>query len=131
MIAETTIDREQVMSISNEEELGAALKRGSDTIEIEGDLMKKVLRIKATGTVSWAIAIGAIGVAAAIAIGSGGIGAAVAGAFGVSAVSILGYSAAVSALSIAIEAGGVGALNSLRSYKVASKSDCRLVLKRS
>ncbi|WP_332405986.1 hypothetical protein, partial [Vibrio metschnikovii] len=43
------------MTISNEADLGEALKREQDTIEIEGDLKNKVLKIKATGKVAWAV----------------------------------------------------------------------------
>lgn len=116
------------MAIKTEEELGEALKNNQDEIEIEGDLTKKVLRIKATGAVAWAIAIGAIGIAVAIVIGSGGTGAPVSGIVGVGAVSILGVSTASSAVLIAVAAGGVGALNSLRKYKIVSKSDNKVVL---
>uniref|UniRef100_UPI003F583790 hypothetical protein n=1 Tax=Vibrio cholerae TaxID=666 RepID=UPI003F583790 len=59
------------MTISNEADLGEALKREQDTIEIEGDLKNKVLKIKATGKVAWAVAIGAIGIAVAVLIASG------------------------------------------------------------
>ena len=50
------------MAIINEKDLSEALKNDKDTIEIEGDLADKVIRIKATGSVAWAIAIGSIAV---------------------------------------------------------------------
>ena len=118
------------MAIKTEKDLGEALKKEQDTIEIEGDLQKKVLRIKATGTVAWAIAIGAIGIAVIVVLGTGGAGAPVSGVVGFGAVSVLGLPAAVSAVSIAVAAGGVGALNSLRSYKIVSNSGGKLVLSR-
>lgn len=46
-----------------EKELGEALKREEDTITIEGDLVKKVIKIHGTGKPAWGLAIGAIGVA--------------------------------------------------------------------
>lgn len=124
------------MGIQTEKELGEALKKEQDTIEIEGDLSKKVLRIKATGTVAWAVAVGAIGVAVvglmypvpepttqaatkAFALTAAG-----------GSVAILGVGATVAAISIAVAAGGVGALNTLRTYKIADKSNGKLVLKR-
>lgn len=116
------------MSISTEKELGEALKNNQDTIEIEGHLTTKVLKIKATGKVSWAIAIGAIGIAVAITLGTGGTAAPVAGAVGIGAVSILGVSATTSAVAIAVAAGGIGALNSLRKYKIASKEGNKIKL---
>lgn len=116
------------MAIFSEKELGEALKNEQDTIEIEGDLKKKVLRIKATGKVAWAVAIGAIGVAVFIALGSGGTAAPASGFIGIGAVSVLGLSAATSSVAIAIAAGGVGALNTLRKYKIVSDSGDKLVL---
>lgn len=118
------------MVISTEKELGEALKNNQDSIEIVGDLSRKVLKIKATGKVAWAIAIGAIGIAIILTVGSGGTAAPAAGFVSVGAVSVLGVSAATSAVAIAIAAGGVGALNSLRQYKIVSKSDNKVVLSR-
>ena len=125
------------MTIKNEKDLGDAIKNEQDTIEIEGDLGKKVLKIKATGKVAWAVAAGAIGVAVlavmypvpepttqiaskAFAFTAGG-----------SAVAILGAGTAATAISIAVASGGVGALNKLRAYKVVSSDNNRVVLKRS
>ena len=118
------------MTVRTEEELGEALKNDQDTIEIEGDLQNKVLRIKATGTVAWVVAIGAIGIAVALTLGTGGAGAPVSGAVGIGAVTVLGLPAALSSVSIAVAAGGVGALNSLRRYKVVSNAGGKLVLSR-
>lgn len=118
------------MSISTEAELGKALKNGAETIEIEGDLKNKVLRIKATGKVAWLVAIAAIGIAVAVLFASGGTGAPVSGVIGAGAVSVLGLPAAISAVSIAVAAGGAGALNSLRKYKVVKQSDKSVILRR-
>jgi hypothetical protein len=118
------------MAISTEKELGEALKNNQDSIEIEGDLSKKVIRIKATGAAVWAIAIAAIGVAVVLTVGSGGTAAPAAGLVGVGAVSVLGVSAATSAVAIAVAAGGVDALNSLRKYKIVSQSNNKVVLSR-
>ncbi|OSZ45865.1 hypothetical protein BVZ31_00565 [Alcaligenes faecalis] len=118
------------MTIRSEKELGEALKNDQDTIEIEGDLQKKVLRIKATGSVAWLIAIGAIAIAVAVTLGTGGVGAPVSGVVGAGAVTVLGLPTALSAVSIAVAAGGSGALNSLRKYKIVSNSGGKLVLSR-
>lgn len=40
------------MKVNNEKELGKALHDEEDSIEIEGDLSNKVIRIKATGKVA-------------------------------------------------------------------------------
>lgn len=124
--------------ITTEKELGEALKRNEDTIEITGDLAKKTIRLRATGKVAWAIAIAAIGIAVYSAISvpaTGGTStpAAVtmAGIAAPAAVGILGGAATYSAIAIAIAAGGVGALTSLRGYKEISRTSSSLVLKRS
>ncbi|RZZ89711.1 hypothetical protein [Pseudoxanthomonas winnipegensis] len=118
------------MAIKNEKELGEALKNEQDTIEIEGDLSRKVMKIKATGKVAWAVAIGAIGIAVILALGSGGTTAPFSGAVGIGAVSVLGLPAALSAVAIAVAARGVGALNSLRRYKIVRQEGSKLVLSR-
>jgi hypothetical protein len=115
------------MVINNEDDLGDALNNNDDTIEIEGDLAKKVFKIKATGKAAWAIAIAAIGVAVALALPSGGTS----GIIGAGAITVLGLPAATSAVAIAVAAGGIGALNKLRRYKVIERNDNLLILKRS
>lgn len=118
------------MSIKTEEELGQALKGEQDTIEIEGSLKEKILKIKATGKVAWAVAIGAIGVAVVLVLGTGGAAAPASSLIGFGAVSVLGLPAAMSAVGIAVAAGGIGALNSLRKYKIVSNTGDKLVLSR-
>lgn len=118
------------MAIRTEKELGAALKANQDTLEIEGDLKNKVVKIKATGKVAWAIAIGAIGVAVLVTAATGGAGAPASGLIGIGAISVLGLPAATSAVAIALAAGGVGALNSLRHYNIVSNSGDKLILSR-
>jgi len=118
------------MAIRTEKELGVALKDNQETIEIEGDLKNKVIRIKATGKIAWAVAISAIAVAVVIALGSGGTATPASGVIGIGAVSVLGLPAAISAVAIAVAAGSVGALNSLRRYKIVSDTDDKLVLSR-
>lgn len=119
------------------EELSRALKSDAQEIAIEGDFVRKVIRIRATGKVAWAVAIGAIVcvVYAIIAtVGSGGtspLATVPASFFGFTAATgVLGVAAAKAAVSIAVAAGGVAALSKLRKYKEVSRSDNRLVLKR-
>ncbi len=119
--------------VTSEKELGKALKDGADTIEIEGDLSKKVVRIKATGKVAWAVAIGAIAVAVAgiLTAALGGGAPAAASAFAApAAIAVLGAPVTLSAILIAVAAGGVGVLNSLRRYKIVSKDGSKLVIKK-
>jgi hypothetical protein len=118
--------------VTTEKELGEALKNDEDTIEIEGDLVNKTVRIRATGKATWVIAIGAIGVAVAAIIATAptaGASAPMALVAATGAASVLG-SVTPAAIAIAVGAGGVAALNKLRSYKEVSRSDGRLVLKR-
>lgn len=129
------------MTVKNEKELGEALKQNQNYIEVEGDLCKKVIKIKATGPVAWAVCIAGLSIAvvAVIAtIGSGGGGAPVtvpastAGLLPAVAVfggGSAGLSVASSSVLIAVAGGGVGALNKLRKYKI-EKKDKKVILRR-
>jgi hypothetical protein len=124
-------------TVRTEKELAEAIKRGEDTIEITGDLVKKTIKIRATGKVAWAVAFTAIGIAiyAAISTGAtGGISAPVTGTMsGISAgaaVGILGSTTTYSAVALAIAAGGIGVLTKLRGYREVFRNKDVLVLKR-
>jgi hypothetical protein len=118
---------------STPKELGEALRSNESTIEIEGDLVKKVIRIRATGNVAWAVAlvalVGAVGLAIA-AIPTGGATLVAEAGFVPAAAAVLGGPAAIAAISIAVAAGGVGALTKVRQYKEVKRSDGLLVLER-
>lgn len=120
--------------MTTEKELGEALKRGEDTIEVEMDLGRKVVRMKAVGKHAWAICVAAIGVAGAcgvVAITSAGTAAPsafVATPAVATVASFLGVPTAISAIGIAIAGGGVGALNKLRGYRVEKVSDEKVIL---
>ncbi|TSA84719.1 hypothetical protein FNE76_03885 [Helicobacter mehlei] len=93
------------MKVSNEAELAEAIQSGVSTIEIEGGLKNKVIKIKATGAAAWAVAITAIVVAVTATIASGGL-VAPASLFTVAgAVGILGTAPTISAVTIAVVAG--------------------------
>jgi hypothetical protein len=115
------------------EALGEALKNEEDTIEIEGDLANKTIKIRATGNVAWAIAFAAIAIAvgaAIVAIPTGGASSAITFAIAPAAVGVLGVPVTTMAISIAIAAGGVGALTRLRKYKEVRRGDGLLVLRK-
>jgi hypothetical protein len=119
--------------VRTEAELGEAMKSNADTIEIEGDFAKKVIRIRATGAVAWAIALGAIGVAVyalLAAPATGGTTGLVGVAAAPAAVAILGTSVTAAAISIAVAGGGIGTLTKLRSYKEVSRTKNSLILKK-
>ena len=122
------------MTVNTEEELGKAIKNDEDAIEVEGDLIKKVVRIKATGSVAWGIAIGAIAVAVIAVLSSpatAGTGLVAAPALVAPAAGALGgMGIAVSAVSIAVAGGGVAVLNKLRDYEIVSNTKEKLVLRR-
>lgn len=121
--------------MTTEKELGEALKNNYDTIEVEGDLSKKVLKIKATGKVAWGVCIGCIVVAVSmmvVTLGSGGTAAPVAGPTTAvtlgAAASVWGLPTAITATGIALAGGGVAALKKLRKYRIEKISDTRIVL---
>lgn len=127
---------------------GKALHEEKDSIEIEGDFAKKVIRIKATGKVVWGILIGSLAIAiplVIVTVASGGTATpatapVIMGVMGPS-IAALGVGATYSAVSIAtgaaIAAGGVSAipdaikaLNKLRKYKlIENNNGIKLTLK--
>jgi len=119
------------MKIKTEKELGEALKNDQDRIEIEGDLSRKVIKIKATGKVAWAIAAGAIAVAVIAVLATPATGGASNAAHLIAvpaAAATLGTSVASSAVVIAVAAGGIGGLNKLRRYSVKKNADGSITL---
>jgi hypothetical protein len=91
-------------------------------IEIEGDLKKKVVRIKATGKVAWVVAFGAITVAVISALTVNPAGEAIAITTGGAAVTVLGGVTATAAIVIAVSADSAKVLTSLRdNYTIVSK----------
>lgn len=115
--------------VRTEEELAQAMEDKEDSIIIEGDLANKTIKLKATGSIAWLVAIGAIGVAVVAA--SSGVGIPVAAASAFAATTVLGISTTTAAVAIAVAAGGVGILDSLRDdYKIVEESSNRVVLKR-
>ena len=121
------------MKIRTEKELGEALKNDQNRIEIEGDLSRKVIKIKATGKVAWVIAAGAIAVAVAAVLATpatGGASNALHFIAAPAAAATLGISVTSSAIAIAVAAGGIGALNKLRRYSLEKNPDGSVTLKK-
>lgn len=122
-------------------ELAEAIKNNEDTIYIEGDLKKAVIRIKATGKIAWGVCFAALATAIVailatpgLAVTTGGVGGAMsfAGSVSMSAVAAATLGSAVApAIAIGIAAGGAGVLNLLRDkYKIVDKNDKFIELKR-
>lgn len=136
------------MTVTTEKELGNAINDNIDTIEIEGDLAKKVVKIKATGKVAWAACIGSLTVAIIATVAamipdpaepvelgvasiSYGISAVALGTATTSAVSIgIAGAIAAGATGVAVGSSAIGILNKLRKYKITEKSERKLILKR-
>lgn len=126
------------MSVTTEKELADAVSRNEDTIIIEGDLAKKTVRIKATGTVAWAIAVGSIGIVfygVIATLGTGGAATPVSGVAAVAAsgaaLGVLGTAATTAAISMALSVKSLSVLRKLRSnYMIAIVSGNTVTLKR-
>ncbi len=123
--------------MTTEKELGEALKNNQDTIEVEGDLAKKTIKIKATGKVAWAVCIGCVAVAVTlivVTIGSGGTATPVTGPTAAitlsAAAATWGLPTAITATGIAVAGGGVGVLKKLRKYQMEKISDEKIILHR-
>lgn len=123
------------MKVSNEKELGKALRNGEDRIEIEVNLpvSNAVIKVKAASNVAWAVAIGGIAVAVLVLLPipdpAKPAEAAAALAATPVVVATLGADAAASAVLIAVAGGGVASLNKLRKYSMTKEGD-KLILKR-
>ena len=119
-------------------ELSEAIIEETDMIEVEGDLSNKIVRIKVTGKVAWAVCAVSLAAAISFAIAAGATAAVppVGGAHLVGFTAAMGTSAsilgsAVPALTIGICAGGIGALTALRNrYSIVKKAKGSVVLKR-
>ena len=115
----------------DEKDLGKDLESGKNTIIIEGDLAKKVFKIKATEPVAWGICIAAIAIAVAMILAgtvTGGVSAVAAAPVMAAPMTILGAGVATSAVAIAVAAGNVNVLNKLRDYDLEKISDTKVIL---
>lgn len=137
-------------TVKTAKELGLAIKSNEKYIYVEGDLKNKVIRIKTTGKIAWALAAGSLAAAITCYLAipatttvsttvAGPAGTIVGSAipFTGSAVastvvaSALGIKATAVAIGIGVACGGVGGVISLRDkYKIESKSDKGIILKR-
>lgn len=119
-------------TVDNAQDLGKAINEGQEEITIEGNLANKVIKIKATGKVAWAVAFGAIAVAvvailampAAAPTGAGfeADGAVVASTAS-AAVAVLGLSTTIAAVSICLGAKNKEVLDKLyNDYNIVEKN---------
>ena len=120
-----------MQTVSTYKDLAKAIACDSNRIEITGDITKGTIRIVASGSISWAIAIGAIGIAYAafaMAPATGGTSATVSAFAAPAAVASIGLPATTAAIAIATGAGSISAIKKLRKYKVESHQGSRAVL---
>lgn len=123
------------MTVDNTKDLGSAIERGEEEIIIEGDLGKKIIRIKATGKVAFIIAIGAVACALVVAVSAPATGPG-APAMGViattsasAAVGVWGLATTVAAISLCIGTGSTIVLKKLyKEYKITKKTSKSIML---
>ena len=116
--------------------LGKAIKHKQSTIEVEGDLAKHVIRIKATGAVAWGVCIIAMAIAVTSIVTAPATAPETAGAsLAFSLIptmpvvtTTLGMGTTIAAVTIAVAGGGVGVLNELRDYDMKKISNSKLIL---
>jgi len=118
-------------SVSSYKELARAIAIDSNKIEISGDITKGTVKIVCTGSVTWVIAFGAIGIAyAAIALAptTAGTSASVSALAAPAAIATVGLPATIAAIAISTAAGSITTLKKLRRYKVESCNDGHAIL---
>lgn len=120
-------------------ELSNAIKNQEDEIIIEGDLAKKVWRIKITGKVAWGFCAASLAAAitffittpASLAAPPAAVMHFISGNVATAAAATTLGTAVVPAVVIGVCAGGIGVLNTLRDkYKIVEKDDKHIKLKR-
>lgn len=121
-------------------DISEAVKNGADYICIEGDIKNGAFRIMAVGDVAWFVCEASLAIAIALIV-TGAAATTVAPPAGAScltagfaapaaATSVLG-SATITALSIGVCAGGIGALSTLKNkYRIVERGDDFLKLRR-
>lgn len=121
---------------TTEKELADAVKSGASTIEIEGDLAKKVVKIRATGPVAWGLVAASLAggymflkLTATVPVPQAKMAFAAASAgSGAAALTILGVSASTAAFALTRAYGSAEGLKKIRAYKQLSYIDGKLVL---
>ena len=121
--------------MTDEKELGKAIKEEQDHIEVEFDLAKKVIKIKGVGKVAWGVCVVALTVAIGafiVTLSSGGTSSPAsvpAGLAGMGTASaIMGAGVASSAVAIGAAGGGIATLKKLRKYRIEKINDDKIIL---
>lgn len=117
------------VTVNTPKELGEALVDKADEIRIEGELAKRVQRIRATNRFKWVAVYGCL--AGAVVAVASGIGIPAATVLAGVALVILGYHATFVAISIGVAGKGAEVLKVLRNdYREVERGEAHLVLKR-
>jgi len=113
--------RSYSMTVYNENELGRALRNEEDYIEIQGDFVSDIRKIKAINRVMWCLVLSVLALIIAtlllapVTAGTAPIAASLVA--GTPAIGILGLSGCVTAIRIAVAGGGIHILKRLRRYR--------------
>ncbi|EEQ59217.1 hypothetical protein CBFG_02927 [Clostridiales bacterium 1_7_47FAA] len=112
------------MIVENEQDLGEAIDRGEETIEVKGKLAPRIKKIWFMDRFLWCLCLAclAVAIAALVAVpATGMMSAAVSLVSGTPAALLMGTPAAVTAVLTAAAGGGIATLKKLRNcYKLES-----------
>lgn len=125
------------MVLTNERDLGRAIKQKVEKLEIRGTLKDRVCRIRSIEERQWKACVSQIGMAVVFLQAmtkADGIPTSVSVLTGTPLLEkiakILGISNAFSAILIAMAGGGIGILNQLRRYQMECLTEEEIVLRR-
>lgn len=136
------------MKINDDRDLGKAIRRNESRIEIEGDLAKKVLRIKSSGPIAWATLIACVALAIPLVIATVGTGGTISlatvpaiSSLMAAPIATIGAGATISAINIAIGGAlavggiasakaGIETLQLLKKYKVQKKDTIVILIRK-
>lgn len=119
------------MKVENAQELGKAILRGEDFIELNPSLADKIERLLRLNRILWAVVLIELSVMTVTLIqmpATAGLSGLVSFAAGTSAAAVLGVDAAAAAVMTAVAGGGIMALKRLRNYRIRRQTDGRIFL---
>lgn len=133
-------------TVKSSKELGLAIKNGENEIKVEGDLQKRILRIRAIRPALWGIVAASVAAGVTLLLATPAVTAATAPVAGIggaisfkgsviassAAATILGVNSTIVAIGVTIGAGGgTAALVKLREqYVVREKNSQYIILKK-
>lgn len=121
------------MEARNESELGKALRNNDETIELHGDLARRIRKLKALSHVLWCICMSLLAItisAVLLSPAAPGVSAVAGLVAGTPAAGILGVPTAVTAVLTAVSGGGTAVLSKLRNYRMTVLTENHIILNR-